>query len=222
MSLAERVRKIFFGPLGLAAALTAAVHATYPPVAAHQLSAWFREENLEKRVVPASAYVDLPLQEWWNAREYLTYAHSLTWQYGSLSGQEDCLYFVDSTFDAYRQIVALHSREDLQNKVRIAATPRAGKSDAGHVWLEIFEEGKWVPFETLDPTDLLLPGEVPAYVLRNKEQKAKLEITVEESQKPDFLTVPGTEHFKAQGRAYLYPGGILHVAYREYKERKGL
>jgi len=229
---------------------------TLPPViTATQLSQIAKKNDTESIIVPAHAYLqnsfmnenaEFDLERSLNqqfeltAREYLVLANSLVWQYSNWKVNPkviNCQYFSQATYSVYRELLRVDGRQDLEEKVRMAAgTP--SHAQVGHIWLETLEEGRILEEDKILEEDRILkegktaeesktlngnnenhwiPFETLAYtpVLLPKEVIEYLDDN-EEYHRQLEINAP-TEFVTSPGRSFFYP----HLSLKDWSDISG-
>jgi len=132
------------------------------------------------------------------ARDYLNLSNGLAHEYRE-SGHV-CRQIANATLSVYNGLVKKNDRPELSKQVRMASG--MGTSDVGHVWLEVYENDQWVPYETTLSTPILTAYEVPAYSEVNKTHRTILAGDYT-SDKAEYRAFPGTQVFVPTKKGYF-------------------
>jgi len=138
------------------------------------------------------------------ARDYLNLSSGVVWK--NKRSEHVCRHLAGATFDFYMELVRQNSREDLEDSVRIAVTT-LGKS--GHAWIEVKENGEWIPYETTKYTPILALDEIRDYSQRTMNSRSD-----NGAREPENLSYAGTKDFYPTLSSFLYPGGFLRTLYK--------
>jgi hypothetical protein len=105
-------------------------------------------------------------------RDYANLANGVVHRYS----QEEhvCRHLSSATYQQYHELIAQTGRSDLENNVRLALIPSIIPGTEGHAWLEIYEDDKWVAFETTCGKFISDAREVKKYSEDTKAQRSDL------------------------------------------------
>lgn len=224
----KRIGKDFLECLVAFAILNQVAH---PVVLSFSMGIFARKQSPWKiQIISKDQYVDQFrfLDPSLDARDYLNLSNSIVHQYAREKNTKResiyermyiCMIFADSTHDVYQTLVKNNFRNDLSDKVRMAGTT-LGEGEGGHLWLEILENGEWVPYESVPYTPPLSEETVKTYSQKTKPIKSILGTS--EGVGAEVLTIPGTEFFYPLPQSFLAPGGLAGTIYKIYKHKKGL
>lgn len=161
-----------------------------------------------------AAYGELPRE--FTARDYLNLANSLVHTKGKVKERSRgyaCLDLSLETYHVFRELVRRNQRKDLEKNVRFVGgfSPKVG-----HAWLEICEEGKYIPYETTVETPELDVSDIPTYSLATQEDK-RLLAGGNERLYVDFRSLPGSDWIYPTVRMLFYPGGLIRLVYERIR-----
>ncbi len=184
---------------------------SHPAVLSVATTRFAKGKTSEKiQIVSKDLYIDqfLFLDPSLDSRDYLNLSSSIVHKYAK--DEHVCRHFANATYDIYQSLIKNNHRTDLSDKVRIVATIE-------HEWLDILENGKWVPYESTYPTPPLSKGNIKIY--SDKSKLVKSFINTENG--AEVVTIPGTKTFVPTFSSFLTPGGLAGGIYRQYKKTGG-
>lgn len=142
-----------------------------------------------------------------DVRDFVNIANSSVYQHAEK--HHVCRHYAEATMEVYHRLIDTWKRADLSGTVRLVATD--DHPEAGHMWLEILEEGEWVPYESFNGTSKLSGATVKEYSRRTKERKGIINGVENPRDAAFFRSLPGKRCLLPTKRAFLYPGGMIRI-----------
>lgn len=155
------------------------------------------------------------------ALEYLVLAHSIS--YNILDeNSNNCKGYAIETFRTYKLLIEEDRRQDLADDVRIAFGNVTGQEGpALHVWTEIRQGNKWMPYETTTPETDIRDGTLLNLIslVKAREGLAPGAIT-------DYLpitTMQANQDISRINPRWFYKsiGAIIPMIHTEYRTARG-
>ncbi|MDE1848722.1 MAG: hypothetical protein KGH55_01685 [Nanoarchaeota archaeon] len=134
----------------------------------------------------------------WGAERYLNLANIVV---DDIEKQKDwvCQDYAGAVYETYLDIIRANNRKDLEKKIRLAYNYDFENSSQGHVWIEINENGKWIPKG-------VTPWELNSYgVPQSRNPK---------DYKPEFVSIPGKRiTYPVSFHSLIKTGGAVKIFY---------
>ena len=125
-------------------------------------------------------------------------------------GEGVCRDYALETYRVYINLAELSGKPEYKKDIRFA-TGFSGTE--GHMWVEVKNEGKFIPYETTLYTPLMKTSEIQEYSRETLEEKAEINGGFDSPKLKVTTSIPGTLSCYPTLYAILYPGGFYRLLY---------
>jgi hypothetical protein len=140
--------------------------------------------------------------------DYLNLSSMLVNNYSE--GEGVCRDYALETYEVYLKLVELSGKPEYKDDIRFST---GFSGTAGHVWVEVKEKNKFVPYETTLYTPIMKTSEISAYSKETLEEKTAINGGYDSPWLKVTNSVPGTLSSYPTLRALVYPGGFYRILY---------
>lgn len=169
--------------------------------------------RVEQQVI--EKYKNLPRD--FTAVDYLNFSNMLVHHEGKGAGV--CKDYAIGTFDVYKNLIKNDNRDDLEDKIKIAAGNYGGQFlNIGHMWIKVKDRGRWLNYESTEFVSLLSADELKLlsdHILKYKQELPSKDIPLVEM----LETFEGKKVFRPKVEAFKN-GGIVGACYHKLKSCK--
>jgi len=140
--------------------------------------------------------------------DYLNLSSMLVNNYSE--GEGVCRDYALETYDVYLKLAELSGKPEYKDDIRFST---GFLGTAGHVWIEVKEKNRFIPYETTLYTPIMKTSEISEYSKETLEEKTKINGGFDSPQLKVTNSIPGTLSSYPTLRGLVYPGGFYRILY---------